>query len=89
LTAVWRADTPARALEKIPSMWNLAPRLAGEIGLAGEIVVLEPLVEEHFDALFEAGRPPEIWRWWTVEMAGEAPFRNWFDEALRARIEAR
>jgi hypothetical protein len=54
LTAVWRADTPARALEKIPSMWNLAPRLAGEIGLAGEIVVLEPLVEEHFDALFEA-----------------------------------
>jgi RimJ/RimL family protein N-acetyltransferase len=62
-------------------MWNLAPRLAGEI------VVLEPLAEEHFDALFEAGRPPEIWAWWTVEMAGEAPFREWFDAALQARIE--
>ena len=62
-------------------MWNLAPRLAGEI------VVLEPLAEEHFDALFEAGRPPEIWSWWTVEMAGEAAFRIWFDAALRARID--
>ena len=62
-------------------MWNLAPRLAGEI------VVLEPLAEEHFDALFEAGRPPEIWSWWTVEMAGETAFRSWFDAALRARSD--
>jgi RimJ/RimL family protein N-acetyltransferase len=62
-------------------VWNLAPRLAGGI------VVLEPLAEEHFEALFEAGRPAEIWSWWTVEMAGEAPFRRWFDAALQARSD--
>jgi RimJ/RimL family protein N-acetyltransferase len=62
-------------------VWNLAPRLAGET------VVLEPLAEEHFDALLEAARPPEIWTWWSVDMAGEAPFRRWFDAALRARSE--
>ena len=50
-------------------MWNLAPRLPGEI------VILEPLSEEHFGALLEAARPPEIWSWWTVAMAGEAAFR--------------
>jgi N-acetyltransferase len=63
------------------SMWNLTPRLAGEI------VVLEPLAEEHFGALAEAARPPEIWTWWTVAMAGEAAFRRWFDDALRSRAE--
>jgi len=65
----------------MPSMWNLAPRLAGEI------VILEPLSEEHFGALLEAARPPEIWTWWTVAMAGEAAFRRWFDDALRAGVE--
>jgi RimJ/RimL family protein N-acetyltransferase len=65
----------------MPSMWNLAPRLAGEI------VILEPLSQEHFGALLEAARPPEIWTWWTVAMAGEADFRRWFDEALRAGAE--
>jgi RimJ/RimL family protein N-acetyltransferase len=65
----------------MPSMWNLAPRLAGEI------VILEPLAEEHFDALLEAARPPEIWTWWTVAMDGEAAVRRWFDDALRAGLE--
>src|ERR1019366_7003962 len=65
----------------MPSMWNLAPRLAGEI------VLLEPLSEEHFGALLEAARPPEIWTWWTVAMAGEAAFRRWFDDSLQAGAE--
>ena len=43
-------------------MWNLAPRLPGEI------VNLEPLSEEHFGALLVAARPPEIWSWWTVSI---------------------
>ncbi len=60
-------------------MWNLEPRLEGEI------VILEPLSPEHFDALYEASRPPEIWTWWTVDMSSEAAFRTWFDNALRAR----
>ncbi len=60
-------------------MWNLAPRLSGEL------VILEPLAPEHFDALLEASRPPEIWDWWSVDMATAAAFRAWFDAALRAR----
>ncbi|MGD1051395.1 MAG: GNAT family protein [Solirubrobacteraceae bacterium] len=60
-------------------MWNLEPRLEGEI------VILEPLSPEHFDALLEASRPPEIWRWWTVDMSSEAAFRVWFEAALAAR----
>lgn len=60
-------------------MWNLEPRLEGEI------VILEPLAPEHFDALLEASRPPEIWRWWTVDMSSEAAFRVWFEAALAAR----
>jgi N-acetyltransferase len=65
----------------MPSMWNLSPRLAGEI------VVLEPLSEEHYGALLEAAQPAEIWTWWTVSMAGEAAFRRWFDDALRSGAE--
>ncbi len=60
-------------------MWNLEPRLEGEI------VILERLSPEHFDALLEASRPPEIWRWWTVDMSSEAAFRVWFEAALAAR----
>lgn len=60
-------------------MWDLAPRLGGEI------VTLEPLGPEHYDALLEASRPPEIWRWWTVDMSDEPAFRRWFDSALAAR----
>ena len=63
-------------------MWNLAPRLSGEI------VILEPLAPEHFDALLNASRPPEIWTWWSVEMAGREAFASWFDGALRAGAEA-
>ena len=62
-------------------VWNLAPRLVGDI------VILEPLAPEHFDALFEASRAPEIWSFWTVDMSTEAAFRAWFDEALRARAD--
>jgi N-acetyltransferase len=62
-------------------MWDLAPRLTGGI------VNLEPLAPEHFGGLLEAARPPEVWTWWPVEMAGEAAFRAWFDAARRAREE--
>ncbi len=59
-------------------MWNLTPRLEGEI------VVLEPLEPAHFDALLEASQPAEIWRWWSVEMAGRDAFARWFEDALAA-----
>ena len=62
-------------------VWNLTPRLDGAI------VTLEPLAAEHFDALLEASRPPEIWEWWSVDMSSPEAFRRWFDDALRAREE--
>ena len=61
------------------AVWNLTPRLAGEI------VTLEPLAAEHYAGLLEASRPPGIWSWWSVDMSSEAAFRRWFDEALQAR----
>lgn len=60
-------------------MWNLTPRLEGQI------VILEPLAAEHYDALLEASRPPETWSWWSVDMSTPEAFRRWFDDALSAR----
>jgi RimJ/RimL family protein N-acetyltransferase len=61
------------------AVWNLAPRLRGEL------VTLEPLAAEHFDGLLTAGRPPQIWTWWSVDMSSEAAFRAWFDAARSAQ----
>jgi len=63
-------------------VWNLAPRLTGEL------VVLEPLGLEHFEGLFTAARPAEIWTWWPFNAGANAPaFRAWFDGAMRAGAE--
>ncbi len=56
--------------------------LAGR--LDGRVIRLEPLGEEHRDALFTASRHPEIWRWMRDYPASRAAFDAWFDEALRA-----
>lgn len=64
-------------------MWeNLAPRLEGRI------VVLEPLREEHRDALFEVAQPAEIWEWWPFNPATDrGRFDHWFEEVLREAAE--
>ena len=59
-------------------MWNLKPRLAGEL------VILEPLAPAHFDGLLAASRPQETWAWWSVDMSTPEAFREWFDAALSA-----
>jgi RimJ/RimL family protein N-acetyltransferase len=50
--------------------------------LAGPIVVLEPLAEEHFAGLAEAAADPEVWRWMSVDGSRPVVFRTWFDAAL-------
>jgi N-acetyltransferase len=56
--------------------------------LEGELVVVEPLRAEHEAALFEAGRPREIWRWWPFNPAiDRETFHRWLTEALAA-VEA-
>ncbi|HEY2936183.1 MAG TPA: GNAT family protein [Gaiellaceae bacterium] len=52
--------------------------------LAGRIVVLEPLAEEHFARLAEAAADPEVWRWMSVDGSRPEVFRTWFDGALAA-----
>lgn len=54
-------------------MWeNLATRLEGRL------VILEPLAPEHFDELFEAAQPDEIWQWWPFNPAADrTTFSRW------------
>jgi RimJ/RimL family protein N-acetyltransferase len=53
--------------------------------LGGRLVVLEPLVPDHADALFDAARPAEIWDWWPFNPAVDREsFAAWFDGALAA-----
>jgi N-acetyltransferase len=64
----------------MPGPWTvdrLSPRLAGEL------VRVEPLRAEHEEALFEAGRPGEIWRWWPFNPAADREtFHRWMDGVL-------
>lgn len=62
-------------------MWDLGPRLAGEI------VTLEPLGPAHIDGLFAVARPPEIWTWWPMNPAcTRATFEAWFEQAVGAAV---
>jgi RimJ/RimL family protein N-acetyltransferase len=58
--------------------------------LTGELVVLEPLAPEHFDALFEAAEPTEIWDWWSFNPAEDRlDFGIWFGGVLEAMAYGR
>jgi RimJ/RimL family protein N-acetyltransferase len=58
-------------------MWELHPTLQGRI------VRLEPLGDDHHDALRVAAAPPEIWDYWSFN-AGKSDdaFDEWFDDAI-------
>jgi len=64
-------------------MWDdLSPRLDGEL------VVVEPLSLDHEEALFEAARPAEIWKWWPLNPGVDREtFHAWLVGAL-AEVEA-
>ena len=55
--------------------------------LEGRLVRLEPLEPRHEEALYEAGRDEEVWRWMRVR-GDESPeaFRGWLDEARAITI---
>lgn len=50
--------------------------------LTGSIVVLEPLVERHREALAAAAADPEIFRYFTTDLSERESFDRWFDLAL-------
>jgi N-acetyltransferase len=59
-------------------MWDdLAQRLEGRL------IVLEPLRDEHREALRAAATDPVIWRWMQVDGSTTEGFGRWFDHALR------
>jgi N-acetyltransferase len=51
----------------------------------GRVVSVEPLSLAHEAALYEAGRPEEIWEWWPFNPARDREgFHAWMVEALGA-----
>ena len=53
--------------------------------LKGRIVRLEPLSSEHEEALWEASRDPETWRWLSVvQPQSRDAWRAWMGQALAA-----
>ena len=57
-----------------------------EVPLEGQLVRLEPLVEEHREPLRSVAGHPEIWQWMDRRVAGtEEGFDQWFDGRLLAR----
>jgi RimJ/RimL family protein N-acetyltransferase len=52
--------------------------------LEGEIVVLEPLGEEHAEELWEAAQAPEIWEWLAHIGSERAYFDRWLEMTLES-----
>jgi N-acetyltransferase len=54
------------------------------VPLGGDLAALEPLEPAHADALWEAARAPEIWRW----LAPVGSSREYFDRWLELSLES-
>jgi N-acetyltransferase len=74
-----RADT----LSEDGRVENLAIRLEGDL------VVLEPLAEEHAEDLWRAAQAPEIWRWLAHIGSSHEYFDGWLEMSLTAQREGR
>ncbi|HVO53612.1 MAG TPA: GNAT family N-acetyltransferase [Solirubrobacterales bacterium] len=57
--------------------------------LEGELVVLEPLREDHAEELWEAAQAPEIWEWLTNVGADREIFAEFMRVSLAATVEGR
>lgn len=64
-------------------MENLATKLEGDL------VVLEPLAEEHAEGLWQAAQAPEIWQWLARIGSSRDYFDRWMDISLQAAREGR
>ena len=59
------------------------------VRLEGDLVVLEPLGDEHAEELWEAAQAPEIWRWLAHVGSSREYFDHWFDLSVSAHREGR
>jgi RimJ/RimL family protein N-acetyltransferase len=57
--------------------------------LEGDLVVLEPLAEEHAEGLWQAAQAPEIWQWLARIGSSRDYFDRWMDISLQAAREGR
>lgn len=53
------------------------------VTLKGTYVTLEPMQIEHHAGLCEAGADEALFRWFPTSCAGDAPMRQWIEEALK------
>ena len=51
--------------------------------LEGRLIVLEPILPEHREALRAAAADPVLWRWMQVDASRTEGFDRWFEHALR------
>ena len=59
------------------------------VPLEGDLVVLEPLSEEHADGLWAAAQEPRIWEWLAHVGSSREHFDYWFETSLEAAREGR
>ncbi len=57
--------------------------------LEGPLVVLEPLSAEHEEALFEASRDPEVWRWLLGFVPTREQLAGWLTQSVADTQEGR
>lgn len=66
-----------------------APPAIAPVRLAGRHIELIPMDASHTDALYEAGRNPEIWTYMRIRVAGPGDMARLVREALLAQAEGR
>lgn len=59
------------------------------VPLEGELVVLEPLSEEHADGLWAAAQEPRIWEWLAHVGSSREYFDYWMETSLEAARDGR
>lgn len=59
------------------------------VPLEGDLVVLEPLSEEHADGLWAAAQEPRIWEWLAHVGSSREYFDYWMETSLEAAREGR
>jgi N-acetyltransferase len=55
------------------------------INLLGDVVKLEPLALEHYDALCHVGLDDELWQWTTTQIHSAGEMKRYIESALEAQ----
>jgi N-acetyltransferase len=75
-------DSRVDPIDVRPALLDLAPLDARRVVLDGSIVRLEPLTEDHVDALAAVGLDEAVWRWVTVDVRTREALASWVADAL-------